>query len=77
MHVLNVTELTDTRHQRQHFSFPQRSFGKKNIVMGSFEAFWFKSLPYLHYDEARDLAFCHICVKGFKERSLALELILH
>ena len=63
----NVTELTDTQPQPQHFSFPKR---KKNIVMRSFEALWFKSWPFLHYDEARDLAFCHICVKGFKERKM-------
>ena len=66
----NVTELPDTPHQPQHVSFPKRSFGKKNIVMRSFQALWFKSWPFLHYDEARDLAFCHICVKGFKEKKM-------
>ena len=64
----NVTELPDTPHQPQHVSFPKRSFGKKNIVMRSFQALWFKTWPFLHYDDARDLAFCHIFVKGFKEK---------
>ena len=38
--------------------------------MRSFEALWFKSWPFLHYNGVRDLAFCHICVKGFKEKKM-------
>ena len=38
--------------------------------MKSFKALWFKSWPFLHYDEARDLAFCQMCVKGFKEKKM-------
>ena len=55
-------------HQPTAFSFPKRSFGKKKVTFRSFQASWFRQWPYLHYDEARDLAFCHTCVMAFKEK---------
>lgn len=29
---------------------------------------WFKSRPFLHYNEACYLAFGHLCIQGFKEK---------
>ena len=55
-------------HQPTAFSFPKRSFGKKKVTFRSFQVSWFRQWPYLHYDEARDLAFCHTCVMAFKEK---------
>ena len=52
------------------FKFPKRSFGKKTVVTRSFQASWFQQGPFLHYDEANDLAYCHTCVTGFKEKKM-------
>ena len=46
--------------------FPKRSFGEKYPVLRSFQAAWFKTWPFLHYDEGKDLSCYHICVKGFR-----------
>ena len=46
--------------------FPQRSFGKGNVVHQAFQAIWFQRWKWLHYDEAKDLAFCHICIKAVR-----------
>ena len=52
--------------QPRHFSFPKRSFGKKNVVYRSFQAAWFDQWRWLHYDCARDVAFCFTCIKAIK-----------
>ena len=57
-------------------TFPKRSFGEKNPVLRSFQAAWFKTRPFLHYDEGKDLSYYHICVKGFKERKMKSRKIL-
>ena len=31
---------------------------------------WFKQWTFLHYDEAKDLVFCHTCLLCFKEKRL-------
>lgn len=46
-------------HQPLTFAFPKRSFGKKNAVLRSFQLDWFSKWPFLHYNEAKDAAFCH------------------
>ena len=61
-------------HQPTAFSFPKRSFGKKKVTFRSFQASWFRQWPYLHYDEARDLAFCHTCVMAFKEKRVKAQM---
>ena len=53
-------------------TFPKRSF-EKNPVLRSFQAAWFKTWPFLHYDEGKDLSYC---VKGFKERKMKSRKIL-
>ena len=64
-------EIPDTPHQPgQGFKFPKRSFGKKTVVKRSFQAAWFQQWPFLHYDQANDLVYCHVCVKSFKQKTM-------
>ena len=44
-------------HQPRSFAFPKRSFGKKTMVWRAFQPKWFDSHSWLHYDEAKDVAF--------------------
>ena len=57
-------------HPPDGFSFPKRPFGKKKIVWRSFQASWLKQWTFLHYDETKDLAYCHICVTAFKQKKM-------
>ena len=60
----------DSPHQPRKFLFPKREFGVKSIVRRSFQASWFDTWKWLHYDEESDTAFCHTCIKAFKEKKL-------
>ena len=55
-------------HPAKGFVFPKRSFGKSKPVLCSAQSQWFegKAWPFLHYDEAQDVVFCHNCVTAFK-----------
>ena len=65
---VQLPEISETPHQPGPvFRFPKRSFGKKSVVFRSFQSSWFQQWPFLHYDEANDLAYCHTCVMGFKK----------
>ena len=57
-------------HQPLSFSFPKRPFGKKSIVYRSFQASWFGSWSWLHYDEANDTVLCHLCTKAVRENKM-------
>ncbi len=57
-------------HPPDGFSFPKRPFGSKKVVMRSFQASWFKQWSFLHYDELKDVAYCHICVTAFKQKKM-------
>ena len=48
------------------FSFPKRSFGKTKVVQRSFQANWFRSWNWIHYEEAPDTALCFLCSKAIK-----------
>ena len=49
----NLPEIPDRPHQPgQGFKFPKRSFGKKNVVLRSFQQSWFTQWPFLHYNES-------------------------
>ena len=70
--VSNLPDIPDSPHQPSPgFKFPKRSFGKATVVFRSFQSTWFRQWPFLHYDEANDLAYCHTCVNGFKEKMKA------
>ena len=66
-----IPDLPLTPHQPSaSFVYPKRAFGKKNIVWRSFQQAWFKQWTWLHYDEANDLAYCHICVSALKQKKM-------
>ena len=53
-------------HQPSMFKFTQREFGCKMKIKRAFQATWFKKWRWLHYDESKDVAFCHLCLKAKK-----------
>ena len=62
----SLPRLPDKPHHPQKFLFFKRMFGKTKPVMCSAQSQWFTTWPFLHYDEAQDVAFCHTCVMAFK-----------
>ena len=52
------------------FSFPKRSFGKTKVVQRSFQASWFRSWTWIHYEEATDTALCYLCSKAIKQKKI-------
>lgn len=56
--------------QPKTFRFPPRTFGVKKPEQRSFQSSWFDSRPWLHYDEAKDLAFCHLCMLAYRDGKL-------
>ena len=79
MHVYSsvIMDIPPVPNQPTIFKFPQRSFGKTNPVKKSFQASWFTNRTWLHYDEANDLAFCHICMVAHKDGKLSITLTKH
>ena len=66
----SVMDIPPVPNQPKTYKFPQRCFGKTNPVKRSFQASWFSNRTWLHYDEANDLAFCHICSVAYKDGKL-------
>lgn len=67
----DLPEVSDSPHQPgTAFKFPKRSFGKKSVTTRSFQSSWFQQWPFLHYDEGKDLAYCHICVTSYKQKKM-------
>ena len=62
----SVMDIPPVPNQPKTLKFTQRCFGKKR----SFQASWFLNRTWLHYDEANDLAFCHICSVAYKDGKL-------
>ena len=70
----NVFKISyDSPNQPQNFDFPRT--GPKGHER-SFQPTWFKSFPWLHYDERTDSTFCFTCVKATETNSLSLSLSL-
>ena len=59
--------IPSTPHQPDEFAFPKRLCGSS---MRSFRAPWFKEFKFLHYDEAKDVVFCHTCVTAFQQKKV-------
>ena len=57
-------------HPAAGFQFPTRSFGKTKVVHRSFQFTWFSQWPFLHYDEAKDVVYCHTCLMALKQERL-------
>ena len=66
----NSITLASKPHQPRNFRFPRREFGKKTIIQRAFQPSWFDRFAWLHYDEARDAAFCHICCSASTQKRL-------
>ena len=66
-----TAELPEKPHQPPGFKFPPRSFGKKKVVHRAFQASWFQSWPWIHYDEGRDHVLCYYCCKALKQKYLS------
>ena len=62
--------LPEEPNQPDNFAFPKQSFGKKQSVKRSFQSTWFCRWKWLHYEEAIDFAFCHICGRTEQEVKL-------
>ena len=65
-----IPSVSDKPHQPFNFKFPRRAFGKKTVAYRSFQPTWFNTWKWLHYDEGRDLVFCHTCVTAIKSGKL-------
>ena len=65
-----LPDLPSKPHQPASIIFPKRSFGKTKVVQRSFQSSWFQKWPFLHYDESKDVVFCHTCVRGFAENKV-------
>ena len=50
-----------------NFKFPLTQCGSKKR---SFQHSWFKTFPWLHYDEKNDVVYCHTCIKASQEKKL-------
>ena len=57
--------VSDSPFQPKNFKFPAKIFGTKNPTKRSFQTAWFERLKWLHYNEKRDAAYCHTCLKAF------------
>ena len=58
----SIMAISPVPNQPKKFKFPQRSFGQKNPVKRNAQSSWFANRTWLHYDEANDLAYCHVCM---------------
>ena len=67
-----LPNVGEAANQPLDFNYPKREFGKTKVVRRAFQAQWFAKWPWLHYDTAQDLAFCHTCVTAVASGKLAL-----
>ena len=68
---MTIPDLSDEPHHPPcSFNFPKRAYGQKVTTSCNFKHHWFVSWPFLHYDEAQDVVFCHTCVKAFHTRRI-------
>lgn len=70
MERMKEAELPDipaAPHQPANFNFPRRCFGKS---MRACQASWFRQFTFLHYDESKDVVYCHICVSAFRQKKM-------
>ena len=52
------------------FHFQKHDYGKITIVKHTFQQQWFHDWPWIHYDEVKDVAFCHTCVTAVRSKKL-------
>lgn len=69
---LVLPNVGETAKQPLDINFLKREFGKTKVVCRSFQVQWFMKWPWLRYNSARDLAFCHMCVTAVASGKLSL-----
>ena len=69
----SVPNLPDLPNQPTDYNFPKREFGKSKITYRSFQGQWFKQWKWLHYDNVRDVAYCHNCVSAVNSGKMQLK----
>ena len=72
----SIMDIPPVPNQPRTFKFPQRSFGQKNPVKISFQSLWFANRTRLHYDEANDLAYCHVCMLLTETESWTVRILI-
>ena len=76
MAIVNVGVLSNLqKFQVAHISLAKDSsflsvHSGRSVVLRLFQQSWFTQWPFLHYDESNDLAYCHTCVMGFKQKKM-------
>ena len=69
---LATTDFPECSHQLgPDFIFPKRLFGKKSVILGSYQHSWFSKWPFFYYNEAEDTVICHSCMKKNKTSTKA------
>ena len=68
--ISNLPEVGDTPNQLLSFLFPKCEYGRSIIVKCSFQSQWFSKWQWLHYDQSRDMAFCHTCMMAVKSKKI-------
>ncbi len=66
-----TAEVPEKPCQPKDYNFPKRVFGKKGDTSRAFQSHWFKIWTFLHYDEAKDVVFCHTCMVAAKRKMLS------
>ena len=65
-------DIPDKPHQPSaNYKLPKRTLGHKKPVYRAFQSVWFSQWPFLHYNEANDVAYCHTCLVAFKQRNMS------
>ena len=63
----SIMDIAPVPNQRKTFKFPQHLFGQQNPAKRSFLSSWFANRTWLHYDEANDLTYCHVCKVAYRD----------
>lgn len=52
------------------FVFPNKSFGKSVVKQYSFQAKWFETWKWLHWDDGKKGVLCHVCAQAMQSGKL-------
>ena len=62
----SLSNVGEQPNQPKRFLFTKCEYGKKAIIKHVFQQQWFHNWPWIYYDEAKDVAFCHTCVAAVR-----------
>ena len=63
--------IDDRSNQPKQFRLSEWKFGSSKVVSRKFMKDWFDKLPWLHYDELNDRAFCHTCIVAHNKEHMS------